>query len=157
MSSIKFYNYSKKSLLEYALINEKIQNGVPIPFKFKERYYFYSDIYSIVEYLQSNATITSIFMKTNCLEQRFSSVTDFMGIVGLENQILYQFSIKTNDPPIEITMEKGYVNVDFRTNEDDEGENHRLDEILEKVSRLLNKTNTPNAWITMTPHSYFLD
>jgi hypothetical protein len=70
--SLRFYTWSRQDLLEWALINEYLKKGTPIPFKFKNEFFFWKHIEMIIRYFDSNAQIVKIKMITKYSESRAS-------------------------------------------------------------------------------------
>ncbi len=143
MSSEDFYYLKRKDLIDYILISEKLHNNVPIKFCFNGHFFCWDDIKTIIAYVEDNAKINEISLKTNSTEHTIVSFEEFMNITDLEDQVLKQFVLSTSIPVLKLEMNIQHIFIVSKITEQTMAIESKLNDFL---SIFLNKGNKDNGW-----------
>jgi hypothetical protein len=147
--SLRFFTWSWQELLEWAVLTEYRNKGTPIPFRFKDEFYFWKDIEAIVTYFESKSKIVNIKLRTKYSEHEIRTHKEFRSIPELSGEILQKFEIVTESPTVEVEMRSSNVSVHIHSDVPDQ--------MLEDISNMLNKSRRPNAWFSIGGNIWILD
>jgi hypothetical protein len=149
MSSERFFYQKKKDLIEHILVLEKRYNDIPIIFCFNGHFFQWSDIETLLNFMNANAVIKYILLITNEGEYKLHSLQEYRELERIDFQVLREFKVRATDPEVEIDMSLTSVHVRSYVTEDTKEKEAKITNYL---SIFLNKGNTYKGWDCLGNH-----
>jgi hypothetical protein len=149
MPSKRFFYQRKIDLIEHILILEKRYKDVPMIFCLNGHFFQWADIETLIRFMEDNATIEQIVLKTSGGEYEVSSLGDYKKIVDIDFQVLREFALRTRNPEVEIDMGLNNISVSSIVAEDTKEQEARIARYL---SMFLNKGRTYKGWFCLGDH-----
>lgn len=156
MSSERFFYQTKKELIDHILLLEKRHNDIPIVFCFNGHFFHWSDIETLISFMNANTVIKHILLRTSEEKYELSSFEEYRKLHNVDFQVLREFIIKTTDPDIEINMSLASVRVALSSPSIDQDTKEKEAKITEYLSTFLNKGKTYKGWDIIGNHNFLL-